>query len=165
MQFRLCHQVIISRNVFTILQNYCFVVSEDEVLYQNYQEKALHNDSDEDTEPKQPQPDKGIVVQYKPIRTSWSQLSVVRNYGGTYAHLSKFLNFDGHIQWYTKGYLFMNFNTLCCGSVWEFWNLKCHPALFCWVPQPQFCFTESKGMKAGGFYPNEGGKQKESGLG
>ncbi|XP_048035760.1 rho guanine nucleotide exchange factor 26-like isoform X1 [Megalobrama amblycephala] len=58
-----------------------FDSEEDEVLYQNYQEKALHNDSDEDTEPKQPQPDEGIVVQYKPIRTSWSQLSVVKKSG------------------------------------------------------------------------------------
>lgn len=52
-------------------------VSEDEVLYQNYQEKALHNDSDEDAESREPKPDDRIVVQYKPIRTSWSQLSVV----------------------------------------------------------------------------------------
>ncbi|XP_050991050.1 rho guanine nucleotide exchange factor 26 isoform X1 [Labeo rohita] len=58
-----------------------FDSEEEEVLYQNYQEKALHNDSDEDTEPKQPQPDEGIVVQYKPIRTSWSQLSVVKKSG------------------------------------------------------------------------------------
>ncbi|KTG14251.1 hypothetical protein cypCar_00010767 [Cyprinus carpio] len=57
-----------------------FDSEEEEVLYQNYQEKALHNDSDEDAEPKHPQPDESIVVQYKPIRTSWSQLSVVRNY-------------------------------------------------------------------------------------
>lgn len=57
-----------------------FFYIEEEVLYQNYQEKALHNDSDEDAEPKHPQPDESIVVQYKPIRTSWSQLSVVRNY-------------------------------------------------------------------------------------
>ncbi|XDV29361.1 hypothetical protein PO909_032498 [Leuciscus waleckii] len=93
-----------------------FDSEEEEVLYQNYQEKALHNDSDEDTEPKQPQPDEGIVVQYRPIRTSWSQLSVVRNYGGTYAHLSKSLSFDGHLQFYTNGYLFMNFNTLCVAA-------------------------------------------------
>uniref|UniRef100_A0A673N3A5 Rho guanine nucleotide exchange factor 26 n=1 Tax=Sinocyclocheilus rhinocerous TaxID=307959 RepID=A0A673N3A5_9TELE len=53
-----------------------FDIEEEEVLYQNYQEKALHNDSDEDAEPKEPQPIEGIVVQYKPIRTSWSQLSV-----------------------------------------------------------------------------------------
>uniref|UniRef100_A0A672P791 Rho guanine nucleotide exchange factor 26 n=1 Tax=Sinocyclocheilus grahami TaxID=75366 RepID=A0A672P791_SINGR len=53
----------------------------EEVLYQNYQEKALHNDSDEDTEPKELQPIEGIVVQYKPIRTSWSQLSVVKKSG------------------------------------------------------------------------------------
>lgn len=51
----------------------------EEELYQNYQEKALHNDSDEDAESRQPKPDQGIVVQYKPIRTSWSQLSVVRH--------------------------------------------------------------------------------------
>uniref|UniRef100_A0A8C1VT08 Rho guanine nucleotide exchange factor 26 n=1 Tax=Cyprinus carpio TaxID=7962 RepID=A0A8C1VT08_CYPCA len=54
---------------------------KEEVLYQNYQEKALHNDSDEDAEPKHPQPDESIVVQYKPIRTSWSQLSVVKKSG------------------------------------------------------------------------------------
>lgn len=52
--------------------------TEDEVLYQNYQEKALHNDSDEDAESREPKADESIVVQYKPIRTSWSQLSVVR---------------------------------------------------------------------------------------
>ncbi|XP_016318293.1 rho guanine nucleotide exchange factor 26 [Sinocyclocheilus anshuiensis] len=58
-----------------------FDIEEEEVLYQNYQEKALHNDSDEDAEPKEPQPIEGIVVQYKPIRTSWSQLSVVKKSG------------------------------------------------------------------------------------
>ncbi|KAI7802566.1 putative rho guanine nucleotide exchange factor 26 [Triplophysa rosa] len=58
-----------------------FDSEEDEVLYQNYQEKALHNDSDEDAESKEPQPDNGIVVQFKPIRTSWSQLSVVKKSG------------------------------------------------------------------------------------
>lgn len=50
----------------------------EEELYQNYQEKALHNDSDEDADSRGPKPDNGIVVQYKPIRTSWSQLTVVR---------------------------------------------------------------------------------------
>ncbi|KAG8001950.1 Rho guanine nucleotide exchange factor 26 [Nibea albiflora] len=50
--------------------------SEEEELYQNYQEKALHNDSDEDADSREPKPDNGIVVQYRPIRTSWSQLSV-----------------------------------------------------------------------------------------
>ncbi|XP_060734336.1 rho guanine nucleotide exchange factor 26-like [Tachysurus vachellii] len=54
-----------------------FDSEEDEVLYQNYQEKALHNDSDEDAESREPKADESIVVQYKPIRTSWSQLSVV----------------------------------------------------------------------------------------
>ncbi|KAK2912421.1 rho guanine nucleotide exchange factor 26-like [Channa argus] len=55
--------------------------SEEEELYQNYQEKALHNDSDEDADSRQPKPDNGIVVQYRPIRTSWSQLSVVKKNG------------------------------------------------------------------------------------
>ncbi|KAM9853734.1 rho guanine nucleotide exchange factor 26-like [Aulostomus maculatus] len=55
--------------------------SEEEELYQNYQEKALHNDSDEDADSRQPKPDNGIVVQYRPIRTSWSQLSVVKKSG------------------------------------------------------------------------------------
>ncbi|CAL8374071.1 unnamed protein product [Gadus morhua 'NCC'] len=55
--------------------------SEEEELYQNYQEKALHNDSDEDAEASVPQPDDRIVVQYRPIRTSWSQLSVVKKSG------------------------------------------------------------------------------------
>ncbi|XP_037345048.2 rho guanine nucleotide exchange factor 26-like [Pungitius pungitius] len=55
--------------------------SEEEVLYQNYQEKALHNDSDEDADSRKAKPDNGIVVQYRPIRTSWSQLSVVKKSG------------------------------------------------------------------------------------
>uniref|UniRef100_A0A8C4E2Z7 Rho guanine nucleotide exchange factor 26 n=1 Tax=Dicentrarchus labrax TaxID=13489 RepID=A0A8C4E2Z7_DICLA len=55
--------------------------SEEEELYQNYQEKALHNDSDEDADSREPKPDSGIVVQYRPIRTSWSQLSVVKKSG------------------------------------------------------------------------------------
>lgn len=56
----------------------------EEELYQNYQEKALHNDSDEDAESRGPKPDKDIVVQYRPIRTSWSQLSVVRTNSHTF---------------------------------------------------------------------------------
>nr|XP_020491863.1 rho guanine nucleotide exchange factor 26 [Labrus bergylta] len=55
--------------------------SEEEELYQNYQEKALHNDSDEDADSREPKPDNGIVVQYRPIRISWSQLSVVKKSG------------------------------------------------------------------------------------
>ncbi|XP_014906305.1 rho guanine nucleotide exchange factor 26-like [Poecilia latipinna] len=55
--------------------------SEEEELYQNYKEKALHNDSDEDADSRGPKPDQGIVVQYRPIRTSWSQLSVVKKNG------------------------------------------------------------------------------------
>ncbi|XP_028274624.1 rho guanine nucleotide exchange factor 26-like isoform X2 [Parambassis ranga] len=55
--------------------------SEEEELYQNYQEKALHNDSDEDADSGEAKPDNGIVVQYRPIRTSWSQLSVVKKSG------------------------------------------------------------------------------------
>uniref|UniRef100_A0A8C9ZS10 Rho guanine nucleotide exchange factor 26 n=1 Tax=Sander lucioperca TaxID=283035 RepID=A0A8C9ZS10_SANLU len=52
--------------------------SEEEELYQNYQEKALHNDSDEDADSREDKPDNGIVLQYRPIRISWSQLSVKR---------------------------------------------------------------------------------------
>ncbi|KAM9734222.1 rho guanine nucleotide exchange factor 26-like [Menidia menidia] len=55
--------------------------SEEEELYQNYQEKALHNDSDEDAESREAKPDNHIVVQYRPIRISWSQLSVVKKSG------------------------------------------------------------------------------------
>ncbi|MGH0163299.1 UNVERIFIED_CONTAM: hypothetical protein FKN15_044690 [Acipenser sinensis] len=51
-------------------------VTEDAVLYQNYKEKALHNDSDEDAEPKEQKSDERIVVQYKPLRSTWGQLSV-----------------------------------------------------------------------------------------
>uniref|UniRef100_A0A7N8WY47 Rho guanine nucleotide exchange factor 26 n=1 Tax=Mastacembelus armatus TaxID=205130 RepID=A0A7N8WY47_9TELE len=54
---------------------------DSEELYQYYQEKALHNDSDEDADSREPKPDNGIVVQYRPIRTSWSQLSVVKKSG------------------------------------------------------------------------------------
>lgn len=39
----------------------------------------MHNDSDEDADSREPKPDNRIVVQYRPIRTSWSQLSVVRH--------------------------------------------------------------------------------------
>ncbi|XP_041126147.1 rho guanine nucleotide exchange factor 26-like isoform X2 [Polyodon spathula] len=55
-----------------------FDSEEDAVLYQNYKEKALHNDSDEDAEPKEQKSDERIVVQYKPLRSTWGQLSVVR---------------------------------------------------------------------------------------
>ncbi|XP_061734518.1 rho guanine nucleotide exchange factor 26-like [Nerophis ophidion] len=55
--------------------------SEEEELYQNYQEKALHYDSDEDADSREAQADTSIVVQYRPIRTSWSQLSVVKKSG------------------------------------------------------------------------------------
>ncbi|XP_019729876.1 rho guanine nucleotide exchange factor 26 isoform X2 [Hippocampus comes] len=55
--------------------------SEEEELYQNYQEKALHNDSDEDADSGEAPSDNGIVLQYRPIRTSWSQLTVVKKSG------------------------------------------------------------------------------------
>uniref|UniRef100_A0A669DLW3 Rho guanine nucleotide exchange factor 26 n=1 Tax=Oreochromis niloticus TaxID=8128 RepID=A0A669DLW3_ORENI len=54
---------------------------DSEELYQNYKENALHNDSDEDPDSREPKPDNNIVVQYRPIRTSWSQLSVVKKSG------------------------------------------------------------------------------------
>lgn len=37
-------------------------------------------DSDEDSEPKEQKTDEKIVVQYKPLRSTWSQLSVVSVY-------------------------------------------------------------------------------------
>ncbi|XP_077396875.1 rho guanine nucleotide exchange factor 26-like [Festucalex cinctus] len=55
--------------------------SEEEELYQNYQEKALHNDSDEDADSREAPADNSIVLQYRPIRTSWSQLTVVKKSG------------------------------------------------------------------------------------
>ncbi|XP_072474781.1 rho guanine nucleotide exchange factor 26 isoform X2 [Notamacropus eugenii] len=48
---------------------------ENAVLYQNYKEKALDIDSDEDSEPKGQKPDEKIVIHYKPLRSTWSQLS------------------------------------------------------------------------------------------
>lgn len=67
----------------------------EEELYQNYQEKALHNDSDEEF--REPKPDKDIVVQYRPIRTSWSQLSVVRHNSHALPHISASLANSLHL--------------------------------------------------------------------
>ncbi|XP_077422012.1 rho guanine nucleotide exchange factor 26-like [Vanacampus margaritifer] len=64
-----------------ILSPQCTFDSEEEELYQNYQEKALHNDSDEDADSREAPADNSIVLQYKPIRTSWSQLTVVKKSG------------------------------------------------------------------------------------
>ncbi|KAG8581019.1 hypothetical protein GDO81_007516, partial [Engystomops pustulosus] len=50
------------------------------VLYQNYKEKALDIDSDEEADCKEPKEDR-IVVFYKPLRSTWSQLSVVKKNG------------------------------------------------------------------------------------
>ncbi|KFQ41393.1 Rho guanine nucleotide exchange factor 26, partial [Nestor notabilis] len=50
---------------------------EDAVLYQNYKEKALDIDSDEESEPREQKSDEKIVFHYKPLRSTWSQLSVV----------------------------------------------------------------------------------------
>ncbi|XP_026557433.1 rho guanine nucleotide exchange factor 26 isoform X2 [Pseudonaja textilis] len=54
---------------------------ENAVLYQNYKEKALDIDSDEDVESKEQKSDEKIVIQYKPLRSTWSQLSVVKRNG------------------------------------------------------------------------------------
>jgi len=54
---------------------YCFI--ENAVLYQNYKEKALDNDSDEESEPREQKSDEKVVFPYKPLRSTWSQLSVV----------------------------------------------------------------------------------------
>ncbi|XP_040284060.1 rho guanine nucleotide exchange factor 26 [Bufo bufo] len=53
---------------------------ENAVLYQNYKEKALDIDSDEEADGKEPKEDR-IVVLYKPLRSTWSQLSVVKKNG------------------------------------------------------------------------------------
>lgn len=47
------------------------------MLYQNYKEKALDIDSDEEVELKEQKSDEKIVIQYKPLRSTWSQLSAV----------------------------------------------------------------------------------------
>ncbi|XP_038672193.1 rho guanine nucleotide exchange factor 26-like isoform X1 [Scyliorhinus canicula] len=61
---------------------------ENAVLYQNYKEKALtlnNGDSDEDSDQnvqaEGQKSDDRIIVQFKPIRCSWSQLSVVKKSG------------------------------------------------------------------------------------
>ncbi|XP_038605326.1 rho guanine nucleotide exchange factor 26 [Tachyglossus aculeatus] len=54
---------------------------ENAVLYQNYKEKALDIDSDEDSEPKEQKSNEKIVICYKPLRSTWSQLSVVKRNG------------------------------------------------------------------------------------
>ncbi|XP_058044498.1 rho guanine nucleotide exchange factor 26 isoform X2 [Ahaetulla prasina] len=54
---------------------------ENAVLYQNYKEKALDIDSDEDIESKEHKSDEKIVIQYKPLRSTWSQLSAVKRNG------------------------------------------------------------------------------------
>ncbi|XP_058586258.1 rho guanine nucleotide exchange factor 26 isoform X2 [Neofelis nebulosa] len=48
---------------------------ENAVLYQNYKEKALDIDSDEESEPKEQKSDEKIVIHHKPLRSTWSQLS------------------------------------------------------------------------------------------
>ncbi|XP_053314930.1 rho guanine nucleotide exchange factor 26 [Spea bombifrons] len=53
---------------------------ENAVLYQNYKEKALEIDSDEEADAKE-QKEERIIVEYKPLRSTWSQLSVVRKNG------------------------------------------------------------------------------------
>ncbi|KAL9845200.1 rho guanine nucleotide exchange factor 26 isoform 2-T2 [Geothlypis trichas] len=54
---------------------------ENAVLYQNYKEKALDIDSDEEPEPQEQKLDDKVVFHYKPLRSTWSQLSVVKKNG------------------------------------------------------------------------------------
>ncbi|XP_032554374.1 rho guanine nucleotide exchange factor 26 [Chiroxiphia lanceolata] len=54
---------------------------ENAVLYQNYKEKALDIDSDEESEPREQKSDDKVVFHYKPLRSTWSQLSVVKKNG------------------------------------------------------------------------------------
>ncbi|XP_026710371.1 rho guanine nucleotide exchange factor 26 [Athene cunicularia] len=54
---------------------------ENAVLYQNYKEKALDIDSDEESEPREQKLDEKVVFHYKPLRSTWSQLSIVKKNG------------------------------------------------------------------------------------
>ncbi|KFQ24362.1 Rho guanine nucleotide exchange factor 26, partial [Mesitornis unicolor] len=54
---------------------------ENAVLYQNYKEKALDIDSDEEPELREQKSDEKVVFCYKPLRSTWSQLSVVKKNG------------------------------------------------------------------------------------
>ncbi|XP_029883870.1 rho guanine nucleotide exchange factor 26 [Aquila chrysaetos chrysaetos] len=54
---------------------------ENAVLYQNYKEKALDIDSDEESEPREQKSDEKIIFHYKPLRSTWSQLSIVKKNG------------------------------------------------------------------------------------
>ncbi|NXP51614.1 ARHGQ factor, partial [Heliornis fulica] len=54
---------------------------ENAVLYQNYKEKALDIDSDEESEQREQKSDDKVVFHYKPLRSTWSQLSVVKKNG------------------------------------------------------------------------------------
>ncbi|XP_008064146.1 rho guanine nucleotide exchange factor 26 [Carlito syrichta] len=54
---------------------------ENAVLYQNYKEKALDIDSDEESEPKEQKSDEKILIHHKPLRSTWSQLSAVKRNG------------------------------------------------------------------------------------
>ncbi|NXX18541.1 ARHGQ factor, partial [Podargus strigoides] len=54
---------------------------ENAVLYQNYKEKALDIDSDDESEPREQKSDEKVVFHYKPLRSTWSQLSIVKKNG------------------------------------------------------------------------------------
>ncbi|XP_062970041.1 rho guanine nucleotide exchange factor 26 [Cynocephalus volans] len=54
---------------------------ENAVLYQNYKEKALDIDSDEESEPKEQKSDEKIVIHHKLPRSTWGQLSAVKRNG------------------------------------------------------------------------------------
>ncbi|XP_073930052.1 rho guanine nucleotide exchange factor 26 isoform X3 [Castor canadensis] len=54
---------------------------ENAVLYQNYKEKALDIDSDEESEPKEQKSEEKIVIHHEPLRSTWSQLSAVKRNG------------------------------------------------------------------------------------
>ncbi|KAI6054970.1 rho guanine nucleotide exchange factor 26 [Marmota monax] len=54
---------------------------ENAVLYQNYKEKALDIDSDEESEPREQKSEERLVIHHKPLRSTWSQLSAVKRNG------------------------------------------------------------------------------------
>ncbi|XP_038444819.1 rho guanine nucleotide exchange factor 26-like [Canis lupus familiaris] len=89
---------------------------ENAVLYQNYKEKALDIDSDEESEPKEQKSDEKIVIHHKPLRSTWSQLSAMltRNSRTWSCHslvVWKALVSDSGMHW-------------CCAASWWVWQTK-----------------------------------------
>lgn len=119
----------------------------EEELYQNYQEKALHNDSDEDADSRQPKPDTGIVVQYKPIRTSWSQLSVVSPNTREYKELCFYTHIRHIVYTQCCGILECQRSEECCQIQF---GCSPHPSshCLCLPPVPSSSIRERRGSSS-----------------